>query len=63
MYQIIKEESPASRLTVDEVRSLVQYVREKSGIVVLGGNQDDIDLNDLINAMMDASLDLLGEIK
>ena len=48
---------------MDEVRSLIQYVREKSGILVLGGTPDDIDLNDLINAMMDASLDLLGEIK
>ncbi len=45
---------------MDEVKNLLVYVREKSGVASQKmGPQDDVDLNDLINAVMDVSIDML----
>jgi len=52
LYQILKEQSN-SRVTLDEVKSLVKHVRDKSGVAQRLGGNDDIDINDLTNAIMD----------
>jgi hypothetical protein len=48
----LKEESN-SKVTLDEVKTLVKHVREKSGTAQRVGPSDEIDINDLINAIMD----------
>ncbi len=50
LYQILKEETNA-RVTLDEVKTLVSHVRDKSGTAQRVS--DDIDINDLMNAIMD----------
>ena len=52
LYQILKEQ-PNSRVTLDEVKSLVKHVRDKSGVAQRLGGNEDIDINDLTNAIMD----------
>lgn len=58
VYNIIKEEAVATKVTLDEVRNLIGYVKEKSGVAEnLVTSNDEIDLNDLLNAILDASID------
>ena len=57
VYQMIKEEAAGAKVTLDEVKALLQFVREKSGDAALS---DDIDINDIINAVMDVSLENTG---
>ena len=52
LYQILKEESN-SKVTLDEVKTLVKHVRDKSGTAQRVGSSEDVDINDLINAIMD----------
>jgi hypothetical protein len=58
LYQIINEESPSLKITAEETRSLVKYVRDKSGVV--SQKVDTCDVGDLMNILMDVSIDLLG---
>ena len=45
-------------MTLDEVRNLINYVKEKSGVTEnLSAASDEIDLSDLLNAILDASID------
>jgi hypothetical protein len=60
----LKEEAELSTITLEEVRMLQKFVKEKSGTVTeeLGkGKSDEIDIHDFVNVMMDVSLDMLGK--
>lgn len=53
----------SARVTLDEVRNLLHFVKEKTGDVTHTTGTDEIDLSDLINAMMDVSVDMMGDEK
>ena len=57
VFQIMKEEQ--TNVTLDEVKSLFKYVNEKSGIASQAiSSGDEIDINDLVNVVMDVSLQI-----
>jgi hypothetical protein len=60
IYNIIKEEAVSVKVTLDEVRNLFNYAHEKVGDVATVANltAEEIDLSDLINAIMDVSVNL-----
>ena len=51
LYNLIKEES-VSKISLDEVKSLMNFVRDQSASQRLS---DDIDVADLINAILDVT--------
>lgn len=63
MYKVLKEESALSSITLDEVKQLLRFVKEKSGNAVeeIGkGKNEEFDIQDFVNVMMDVSLDMFG---
>ncbi len=58
LYQIVREES-SRNVTLDELKNLLQHVRDKSGYASrkIGGNTEDVDIHDLINALMDVTIE------
>ncbi|CDW77663.1 UNKNOWN [Stylonychia lemnae] len=64
IYQLLREEEPSLKnVTLDEVKQLIRFVKDKSNIdseEIFGNNQkqDELDLFDLVNVVMDVSLDV-----
>jgi hypothetical protein len=58
LYQIVREES-SRNVTLDELKNLLQHVREKSGYASrkIGAGNDDVDIHDLVNALMDVTVE------
>jgi hypothetical protein len=62
VYNIIKDEAIGAKVTLDEVKNLFHFVKEKTGDVTIAHtSNDEVDLADLVNAIMDASIDLGDE--
>lgn len=67
IYQILKEENSLRSITLDEVKSLIKYVKDKSdnpfaSETMVGDKTplDEVNVYDLVNAVMDVSLDVIG---
>lgn len=54
VYLIVKEEAAGSKVTLDEVKALLRFVRDKKGDEA---TSDDIDVNDILNSAMDLSVE------
>lgn len=61
MYQILKEEKALQNLTLEETKQLQKYVKQYSGVEsedISRGAQDEIDIQEMMNVLMDTSLEL-----
>jgi hypothetical protein len=60
VFQLIRDEAAEAKVTLDEVKNLVRYVKDKTNgntdsAAFLGStSNDEIEVNDLINAIVDA---------
>ncbi len=60
VFQLIRDEAAEAKVTLDEVKNLVRYVMDKTNAktdsaAFLGStSNDEIEVNDLINAIVDA---------
>eukprot|EP00347_Sterkiella_histriomuscorum_P002106 403369452 len=69
IYQILREEDPntLNSISTDEVKQLIKFVRDKSSSaddaeIIYGdkNSEESVNVYDLVNAVMDVSLDVLG---
>ena len=59
----MREEQALNNIMVDDIKKLHKFVKDKSGVVSeeMGKQAEEIDVQDLVNVMMDVSLDFFSK--